>query len=335
MPWTVYTRHGQRKYLTNKEIDAFVREAGTRSIDVRNFCRMIAYTGCRISEALSLTADSIDFEAKHVIIKCLKKRGKRVFRAIPLPQKFLKDLSALHRSRKDASGALWPWSRMTGYRRVCEVMESAGIRGDYASPKGLRHGFGVRAIQAGIPLTLVQRWLGHADIKTTAIYTSAVGPEEREIAARMWRQKTSPNPSDLTEIDYDKSEYQALDAAPAPCEEKENSGDIVTRAEFNSVIKASETSDFAELVNANTPSDKNAAQSLWKRMGYCSLRHFWLKCRSKVRCKSTTYYSPREEVPVAANQAIPAPIGHNERFAMALWPLGGGAIVYCSPGPEH
>lgn len=75
MPWTVYTRHGQRKYLTNKEIDAFVREAGTRSVDVRNFCRMIAYTGCRISEALSLTADSIDFEAKHVIIKCLKREG--------------------------------------------------------------------------------------------------------------------------------------------------------------------------------------------------------------------------------------------------------------------
>src|SRR5690606_18501731 len=82
---------------------------------------------------------------------------------------------------------LWPWSRMTGYRRICEVMDKAGIAGSYASPKGLRHGFGVRAIQANVPLTLVQKWLGHADIKTTAIYTCAMGPEEREIAARMWR----------------------------------------------------------------------------------------------------------------------------------------------------
>lgn len=78
---------------------------------------------------------------------------------------------------------------MTGYRRICEVMSDAMVQGSYASPKGLRHGFGVRAIQASVPLTLVQRWLGHADIKTTAIYTSAVGPEEREIASRMWRHE--------------------------------------------------------------------------------------------------------------------------------------------------
>jgi integrase len=75
---------------------------------------------------------------------------------------------------------------MTGYRRIREVMLEAGIRGSYATPKGLRHGFGVRAIQAQVPLNLVQRWLGHADIKTTAIYTNAMGPEEREIASRMW-----------------------------------------------------------------------------------------------------------------------------------------------------
>jgi len=47
-------------------------------------------------------------------------------------------------------------------------------------------GFGVAAIQAGIPLNLLQRWLGHAQLTTTAIYANAVGPEERNIAARMW-----------------------------------------------------------------------------------------------------------------------------------------------------
>jgi integrase/recombinase XerD len=41
-------------------------------------------------------------------------------------------------------------------------------------------------IQAGIPLNLLQRWLGHAQLTTTAIYANAVGPEERTIAARMW-----------------------------------------------------------------------------------------------------------------------------------------------------
>lgn len=53
-------------------------------------------------------------------------------------------------------------------------------------PKGFRHGFGVHAIRCGVPPDLVQRWLGHADIWTTAIYTQVMGPEERSIAARMW-----------------------------------------------------------------------------------------------------------------------------------------------------
>jgi len=76
---------------------------------------------------------------------------------------------------------------MTGYRRVKEAMQRAGITGPQASPKGLRHGFAVAAIGAGVPLNLVQRWLGHADMATTAIYTHAVGDEERKIAQRMWK----------------------------------------------------------------------------------------------------------------------------------------------------
>jgi site-specific recombinase XerD len=42
----------------------------------------------------------------------------------------------------------------------------------------------VAAVSTGIPLNLVQNWLGHAQIATTAIY--AVGAEEKDIARRMW-----------------------------------------------------------------------------------------------------------------------------------------------------
>jgi integrase/recombinase XerD len=45
-------------------------------------------------------------------------------------------------------------------------------------------------VQNGIPLNLVQRWLGHAQLSTTAIYADAVGPEEHAIAAKMWAAKT-------------------------------------------------------------------------------------------------------------------------------------------------
>jgi integrase/recombinase XerD len=33
---------------------------------------------------------------------------------------------------------------------------------------------------------MIQKWLGHARIATTAIYTDAIGPEEQEIARTMW-----------------------------------------------------------------------------------------------------------------------------------------------------
>jgi integrase/recombinase XerD len=55
-------------------------------------------------------------------------------------------------------------------------------------PKGLRHAFGVKAFQSNIPPHLVQRWLGHASLRTTAIYGDVIGPDERLIAARMWRK---------------------------------------------------------------------------------------------------------------------------------------------------
>jgi site-specific recombinase XerD len=65
-------------------------------------------------------------------------------------------------------------------------MRAAGITGPQASPKGLRHGFGVQAVGKGIPLNMVQKWLGHAQLSMTAIYADAVGAEEHRIATKMW-----------------------------------------------------------------------------------------------------------------------------------------------------
>ena len=87
---------------------------------------------------------------------------------------------------KGRGARLWPWSRMTGWRAVHAVMAAAGLDGPQASPKGLRHGFGVAAVFAGIPLKLVQKWLGHAQLTATVIYADATGAEENDIAQRMW-----------------------------------------------------------------------------------------------------------------------------------------------------
>ena len=65
-------------------------------------------------------------------------------------------------------------------------MRQAGITGVHASPKGIRHGYGVAAMMAGIPCPLIQRWMGHARLETTSCYLQAFGREERALAERLW-----------------------------------------------------------------------------------------------------------------------------------------------------
>lgn len=189
----LYDLNGQRKYLTPVERTGFLQAAKGAPDDVRTFCGTLAYTGCRISEALALTAARVDLSDGVLVIESLKKRRKGVYRAIPVPPPFLKALDHAHdltaaRMQPDGGAGLrlWQWSRATAWRRVCDVMEAAGITGLHATPKGLRHGFGIKAVASQVPLNMTQRWLGHAQLSTTSIYLDAVGAEEKQLAERMW-----------------------------------------------------------------------------------------------------------------------------------------------------
>ncbi len=189
----LHTAEGARKYLTAGERYAFLKTAEQAGRETRTLCMTLAYAGCRLSEALALTADRVDLAAGTLVFESLKKRRSGVFRPVPVPPALLEALDLAHGLR-DLQGKrgrgrgvlLWPWSRMTGWRAVHGVMQAAGLDGPHASPKGLRHGFGVAAVSAGIPLNLVQKWLGHAQFSTTAIYADAVGTEEKDIASRIW-----------------------------------------------------------------------------------------------------------------------------------------------------
>ncbi len=151
---------------------------------------MLHFTGCRISEALSLTPKRIDFENKALIFETLKKRREGVYREVPCPDRLLDTLDLVHglkEQRKRRDERLWDWSRTTAWRRVKAVIDAAGIEaGAHASPKGLRHGYGVGAVSAGVPLNMLSKWMGHSKIETTAIYANALGEEQRQIAERMW-----------------------------------------------------------------------------------------------------------------------------------------------------
>ena len=152
---------------------------------------MLAHTGCRISEARNLKKWDIQGEEQLVSIYTLKRRRAHVIREVPIPRSFVQILESVHFNALSPPGEyLWsttsrPPPRSTVYRWVKEAMQLANIHGPQACPKGLRHGFGVHATRSGVQLHMTQIWMGHASIETTAIYATALGPEELEIAERM------------------------------------------------------------------------------------------------------------------------------------------------------
>ena len=180
----LFDRSGRRKYLCDTELARFHKALSKADQPTRVFCLLIAQTGCRISEALAITPLNLDREAKRVIFRTLKRR-RTTFRAVPVPDTLMRDLIALASHLGD-DDRLWPWARQTGWRKVKAAMDAAEIVGPMAMPKGLRHAYGIRAAGEKVPPSLIQRWLGHADQATTAIYIDAVGAEERAFARRMW-----------------------------------------------------------------------------------------------------------------------------------------------------
>lgn len=182
-------KFGYRKYLTPTERSRFLAAAEHRGGDVGAFCALLCYTGCRISEALELTSAQIDWADQAIVFRSLKKRREDHYRAVPVPEAYLAWLTDIGFQLPTTwQERLWAWSRTTGWARIKETMVDAEIIGRHASPKGLRHGFGVAATQRGVPLNIVQRWLGHASIEMTAIYADAIGEEERALAARLWER---------------------------------------------------------------------------------------------------------------------------------------------------
>lgn len=181
---SAYDLAGRRKYLTKAEGVKFLLSASRRIVSERLFCEVIHFTGCRISEALSLTRDDIDPAESVLRIRCLKKRNKEITRRVPLPNRLTKELRSL--ARESTTDRLWNFSRTTGWRIIKNVMEDADITGIHATTKGLRHGFGVRGAMGKVPVNVIQRWMGHADPNTTAIYLAVRDEEERELIKRTW-----------------------------------------------------------------------------------------------------------------------------------------------------
>lgn len=188
---SLYDKHGKRLYLTPSERKAFFEAAKGQPDNLRTFCHMLYFTGCRVSEALNLTADRVDVPAGEIIIHSLKKRGDTPhYRAVPVPKSFLDDLANIYSitGSNEPEKRLWTWSRSQSWRLIKKVMLEAEIdtKLPHATCKGLRHGYGIQAACKGVPINIIQKLLGHNKISTTALYMDAVGEEKRQLVSRMW-----------------------------------------------------------------------------------------------------------------------------------------------------
>jgi len=187
----LYSPAGARKYLNREERTRVLQGMAGLPPDRALFCLTLAWTGARVSEVLALSASSFQTERGIVAIRTLKRRKHHV-REVPIPPALMAALdrhfgltaaepNALHMDRR-----LWPWHRVTAWRIIKRVMTCAAISARAASPRGLRHAFGVGTLQAGVPLNLTQRWMGHARMTTTSIYAEVCGAEEEAFAAQFW-----------------------------------------------------------------------------------------------------------------------------------------------------
>lgn len=194
----LYDEHGQRLYCNQAEVKIFLGSLDHYERHKRLYCKVLAQTGARPTEVRQLVPRRLDYSTEEIIFRTLKKRSttasgkpkKPEYRAVPVPSELLSELDyyfgirEIQRKGKELDKPLWNFSRATAYRLVTSVMEKAGISGAMASPKGLRHAYGVKQILNGVDLGNLANLMGHSSTDTTIIYTQVVGEELRELALK-------------------------------------------------------------------------------------------------------------------------------------------------------
>jgi integrase/recombinase XerD len=129
--------------------------------------------GLRSQEAVRLRPEDID--SKRNMIRVEQGKGNKD-RYTLLSRRFLMELRAYWAKKRPVGPWLFPGASEAGHistesvRRVfTDAVTAAGIE-KKVRPHGLRHAFATHLRDLGVDITLIQALLGHANIKTTAVY---------------------------------------------------------------------------------------------------------------------------------------------------------------------
>ncbi len=188
------------------EIEAFTPEELTRLLavaerdyaDVYPFVLCLARTGMRLGEAMALKWKDVDLARRVLIVRRSMRRGHTTVpkngkaRRVDMSRQLgdaLRGWKTLQEAEAAVEGReIGPWifpaivahaGTADAFRRVwARILERADLR--YRKPHTLRHTYASLLIQAGEPLTYVQRQLGHHSPEfTMGVYAHFVPQGDR------------------------------------------------------------------------------------------------------------------------------------------------------------
>ncbi len=171
------------KYFTREEVHRIL-EATENERD-KLMLNLMWQTGLRVSELLSLKPSNIDFRGGVLKVPTLKRKG-HPFRVIPLQPSLLGELARFIASNKIGDEErLFPLTRFRVFQIVKEACKRAGIEDERAHPHTFRHSFAVHCVLHGVPVLVLNEWLGHSNIENTLIYTKVLASDSRQFYDRL------------------------------------------------------------------------------------------------------------------------------------------------------
>jgi integrase len=176
---------------------------------VRAMIVVLWRAGLRIQEALALAEHDLDHRRGSILVR-QGKGGRR--REVGMDEWGWEQLRPWLNARLELPvGPLFciidgptrgrPWSGAAVRSEFRRLAVQAGVRRRFA-PHQLRHAHALELAREGVPLNIIQRQLGHANLGTTSIYLQGIDPEEIIATVHMRRApmiSASTRPGALTE----------------------------------------------------------------------------------------------------------------------------------------
>ena len=180
-------------YLEAEEITAILKQPDRSNLEGQRDHALLAFlynTGARIQEALNVCPQAIRFESPAQVELFGKGRKTRI---CPLWPETVDLLRALRKRQPRAD------DEPIFVNRYGEPLSAAGVRfklNQYVqaaaqqvaslarkrvTPHTFRHSVGVQMVAAGIDVTVIRDWLGHARLDTTNLYARANLETKRKV----------------------------------------------------------------------------------------------------------------------------------------------------------